>query len=396
MGFRFDSGKFSKIESGNGFVKYKGIIAKPGIIVYGDSSYERRELLPEEELFSEKTINSFKGIPVTEEHPANGVSPNNYNLFTKGALNDVYKENSYLMGEFSIFDPELNAKIASGEKIELSIGRTAKFDKSKGRYQGEEYDSIQREVKGNHLAIVSNARVKEARITQRLDSKEDILYQKENTMPAESQDLPLEIVYRADSDGKDHKIPKAVSDDIDVKKAKIKELEETGKEKEAQLKALKAELEASKNPVQPSDEIKALQSKINELTNSKALVEKEATAWKEKVEAIEKAKPAEIQEAAKERVELVSTASAIIGDSKGFDSLSNDQIKDLVINKVLPYDTGIRMDSITSDIRNAHYKAALRLSGEKAAMNPGKDPETRMDSKEDYRLNMHNYKEGNK
>lgn len=392
---RFDSNGFEKIIQGNDFVKYRGVIAKPGVLVYENpDGTKRREFLPPEELFANDSIESFKGLPITDEHPIEGVSSMNYNQFTKGAIGNVYEDKGVLIGEFTVYDPALNEKISSGEKVELSIGRRMALDLKSGVFNNSPFDAVQRNIRANHLAITKQSRTgRDVRITERFDSIAFLL--KENEMDEiKDPKLPLEVMYRADSDGKDYKVPRAVSDDIAVKKAKLKEQDDTVKEKDRALKKLNEELELLKENQSVSDEIKALTKKIDELNSSKAIAEKEASAWKEKFEKAESENPKKIEEAAKERVKLVETAKAVLAnDSAGIDQLSNDQIKDKVIAKVLPYDEGLRMDSITSEIRNAHFEAALRLAGQRAAENPKPTvTETRNDSVEDYRLNMHNYK----
>ena len=391
---RFDSNGFEKIIQGNDFVKYRGVIAKPGVLVYENpDGTKRREFLPPEELFANDSIESFKGLPITDEHPIEGVSSMNYNQFTRGAIGNVYEDKGVLIGEFTVYDPALNEKISSGEKVELSIGRRMALDLKSGVFNNSPFDAVQRNIRANHLAITKQSRTgRDVRITERFDSIAFLL--KENDMEDKDPALPLQVEYRADSDGKDYKVPKAVSDDIAVIKAKSKELDETVKDKDKLLKKLNEELNLLKENKTVADEIKALTKQIDELNSSKAIAEKEASAWKEKFEKAESENPKKIEEAAKERVELVETAKAVLAnDSAGIDQLSNDQIKDKVIAKVLPYDEGLRMDSITSEIRDAHFKAALRLAGQRAAENPKPTvTEIRNDSVDDYRLNMHHYK----
>ncbi len=74
MALRTDSGSISLVDKNNFFARYKAVLAKPGILDYGD----HKELLTEKELFHSDSINSFNGLPFTVEHPANGITSENW------------------------------------------------------------------------------------------------------------------------------------------------------------------------------------------------------------------------------------------------------------------------------------------------------------------------------
>lgn len=359
MFLRFDSAEFSLVDKGNDFCRYSGVFAVPGVLIYDGVS----ELISDSELFSDSTINSFKGVPMVVEHPADGVvTSGNWKEFSVGSVGDVRVIDGKLWGEFVIYDSLTNQKIQSGELVELSICRLAEVVQESGTYNGIQYESAQKNLRGNHVAITAKGRAgKDARIVKRLDS--------EVTMP---------LRYRADSDGKDYEVSEAVFKDLEALKAKQEELK-----KELDAKGKEVQL-----PVPELDSIKKQIVEKEALLNSAKL---EVDAWKKKFEELENKIPSIVDASAKERLEVVSQAGAVLGDSVNFDSLSVSQIKDQVIAKVLPYPDDLRSDSISDSVRDAYFSAAIKLESKKASINP---VTVKQDSVSDYRYSMHNFKGG--
>ena len=92
---RYDRGTIEIAEKGNDFLRAKVVIARPGVFPYltpsGDICYEAK--LPDD-LFSEITINSAKGAPITDGHPpvqdnAGMIDTTNWKEYTKGSLGDA-------------------------------------------------------------------------------------------------------------------------------------------------------------------------------------------------------------------------------------------------------------------------------------------------------------------
>lgn len=117
---------------------------------------------PEEELNSEDTINSFKLVPWTDEHAmlgryADGLTPAEKKGIEGVVGEEVYFEDGYLKGNIKTFSEKLKNLIDSGKK-ELSIGYRCRYDMQSGVFNGQRYDAIQREIRGNHLALVEEGR----------------------------------------------------------------------------------------------------------------------------------------------------------------------------------------------------------------------------------------------
>ena len=135
----------------NSFVRsakgLKGAIAKPpGLTI--------EVLRPEEEVFSPETIASFEGMPVTNNHPPDGVDIDNIRFVQMGHAHNVRRgtgaEADLLLADLIITDPHLIDQILSGKR-EISCGYTYELCEENGQY-------IQRRIRGNHIAVVDAGR----------------------------------------------------------------------------------------------------------------------------------------------------------------------------------------------------------------------------------------------
>lgn len=159
----------------NGFVEIKANpISKVGVFQYlgaqidpdGSGGLIRDKIYnvyrPEEELSNPDTLDSFRLLPWTDEHamlgrPEEGLTaPEDQGV--QGVIGEnVFFEDGYLKANLKIFSTELAQLIDSGKK-ELSIGYRCLYDISAGEYNGVEYDAVQRNIRGNHVALVEEGR----------------------------------------------------------------------------------------------------------------------------------------------------------------------------------------------------------------------------------------------
>lgn len=164
--------KSARIEDINNFIEIKGNpISKVGVFPYSgaqispdleaDKIYQVYR--PEEELSDPETIESFKLIPWTDEHemlsgkPVEGMTDPSRKGVHGVIGEDVYFEDGYLKGNLKVFSNKLAELIDSGKK-ELSIGYRCLYDIESGVYNGVRYDAIQRQIRGNHVALVEEGR----------------------------------------------------------------------------------------------------------------------------------------------------------------------------------------------------------------------------------------------
>ena len=117
---------------------------------------------PADSLMSENFLNSLKLLPWIDEHQmlgGNGRFKAAEEHGIEGVVGEnVYFENDTVYGNIKIFSEDLKQSIESG-KSDLSLGYTARYERQSGIFNGERYDFIQREMLGNHLALVSRGRM---------------------------------------------------------------------------------------------------------------------------------------------------------------------------------------------------------------------------------------------
>jgi hypothetical protein len=119
---------------------------------------------PAEELGNPETIESFKMIPWTNDHPRtlfnmqmDGEARTDDKIIHGAVGENVYFDGEYLRANIKIFSKQLADEIENGKK-ELSIGYKCIPDLTPGVYNGERYDVVQRNIRGNHLALVDEGR----------------------------------------------------------------------------------------------------------------------------------------------------------------------------------------------------------------------------------------------
>lgn len=145
----------------NGFLKAQGRIARTGIQVYYDSQgRQRRELRLPEEVFDKESLESFEQLPVTNNHPTQMLDARNAKEHTVGNVSDLRRDGDYVAATIMLIDAEAIAAAESG-RSQLSNGYTCEMDETQDPKLVElygAYDSIQRNIRGNHVALCDNAR----------------------------------------------------------------------------------------------------------------------------------------------------------------------------------------------------------------------------------------------
>ncbi len=114
---------------------------------------------PEEEVFDEASMASFGTKPVTLDHPPTMVDPASFKDYAVGfSAQKVERKDDHLCTELVVMDEEAITAIEAG-KVELSIGYFADYEFEPGvTPEGEDYDAVQRNIKGNHIALVDAGR----------------------------------------------------------------------------------------------------------------------------------------------------------------------------------------------------------------------------------------------
>ena len=152
----------------NGFWRIKNNpLSKEGVFPYLGSQISSelepnkiyKVYRPMSEISAPETIESFDGIPLIDEHEMLGEGFTKYDDRPAGGIvYHTHAENGKLYGDIRIFSEQLKDEIESGKK-ELSMGYSCRYEPEKGVFNDEYYDFIQRDLRGNHVALVNRGRM---------------------------------------------------------------------------------------------------------------------------------------------------------------------------------------------------------------------------------------------
>lgn len=191
----------ARITDSNGFYEVKANpLSKVGIFEYlgseigaPDPNKIYKVYRPAEELSSKECVDSFKLIPWVVQHTmigSKGVPAERKGVH--GVIGeDVFFDDGYLKGNIKVFSDSMSNVIDEGVN-ELSLGYGCEYDFTPGNFDGKYYDAIQKNIRGNHLALVEEGRMgKEVAVldhsTITFDSK-DLVMKKEDAKPSAGMD----------------------------------------------------------------------------------------------------------------------------------------------------------------------------------------------------------------
>lgn len=338
---RYDTAPINRVtqDAQTGFVHITNVpIARVGVFPYikADNSVEMEAKLPTE-LLSEGTVSSANSKPITDNHPDELVTQVNARNYMKGfTATNAHVENDTLKVDMTITDKSLIDEINKG-KQELSIGFETEVVPKKGEYKGVAYDSVQRNIQINHVAVVEQGR---AGHSVRLlgDSAEMIeqdVQKKGKRMDTTKVRLDGADVTVATIDA--DKIIKLDADNADKEK-KIAELEALIEEKKKELDELKGEAEEEKKN---ADEAQA-----------------KADAAEKELDSLKKEYSGDaMQKAVNDRLNLVGKVKPYLGDSYDFNGKTDKQLK---LDTITALDSSIDLKDKSDDYINAYFDAALQ------------------------------------
>jgi hypothetical protein len=265
-GLRLDA---ARIDS-NGFLKTDAIATRVGVFVYrrADGS-EFRELRMPDEVFHPDSMSTLEMIPVTNDHPSESlVTPKNAKRFQVGMTGKVTKDDKFLKTEVVITDEKTITDIQNG-KQQLSCGYTCELEHTSGVFNGERYDAIQRNIRYNHLAIVTRGR---AGPSVRLHLDADDAVEVTDEQKEEEQKKDMKKVKIGDEFVE---LPEEIAEKLDAYLSKVKadmsKLTEDMEKMKAEKKAdeadkLQAKLDAA------NEEISALKQKLDSMGDLSAKI----------------------------------------------------------------------------------------------------------------------------
>lgn len=265
-----------------GFLSIKDArIARIGVQNYVKDGKLVRELrLPEEVI---KSVESFRNALITLNHPSELVTADNSEKYNKGFVPDCnYAQDGWIHSDFHITNKDaVEAAIATHRQ--LSCGYTCDLEQSSGVWKDElgvmgeknkeyEYDCIQRNILGNHVALVERARAgdnarfdsDETDVIIRIDSvskSKKSMITKTIVIPDSESKSQVEIKLKLDESdesipvldrlqsqlNKEYNLAIAAKSEHDSLKPKYDSLEGEKVALESKVKQLESDIEAAKN-----------------------------------------------------------------------------------------------------------------------------------------------------
>lgn len=331
---RYDRGELAKpVEMANGWLKCDGMIGRTGILEYQRADGTAwREYRPPEEAFHPDTLASFALVPLTNSHPPGGMlTAENTREYQRGTVEQPTRDGEHMRSSILITDAATIADAKAG-KVELSCGYMADVDPTPGEINGQRYDAVQRNVRGNHVAMVGAGRAGPT-VRLRVDSLNADAVQSDATAIGNAESIPHSL----------HK-------EQDNMKIKIRGVEYEVSDQVAQ--ALESERTDARQTLDTSrSETKAAQADAEKF---KAHADT-ATAKIQKLEAEVAAAPVKVRESLKARMQLEAEALKHLGEEK-IDGKTDAEIKRAVAEKV----TGLKLDGKSEAYVDAMFDVAIK------------------------------------
>lgn len=153
---RYDSAKLANARrTPGGGLRVDATLTRVGVFEYRNADGSpRKEYRPPTEVFKADAIEGFKAAPVTIGHPGLVTAANWRQHAIGHVADDVRQDGDYVRGSVVVQDAEAIKQIESGELAEISCGYDVDLLETPGTTpEGERYDAIQTNIRGNHVAL---------------------------------------------------------------------------------------------------------------------------------------------------------------------------------------------------------------------------------------------------
>jgi hypothetical protein len=317
---------------------------------------------PESEVFAADSVASFLMKPVTNDHPAEPVTAANWRDNAKGVVGRALRDGEYLAFDIVLMDKGIIDSVESGKR-ELSNGYASIVDFTPGETEtGDAYDAVQRQIRGNHVAVVDRGRagpmcrISDAAACDKLPGADLIaLLTDERTYSDDFRDDKTGTIDgrpRPTKDG-DAKMPHTLI----IDGLQVTEVSDPAKAAIEKLQAQASSLQ---------DKLTASETKVGELTATVSTKDGEIKALEQKLEDA-KVSPQQLEQMARDRALLIATAKAV-DPSVVTDGKSDAEIREAVVRAKLG-DAANGMDEagiggafkvLTKDVKPAETKDGLR------------------------------------
>ena len=373
---RYDTATINKfsVDSQTGFLHVKDVpIARVGVFPYIDSGGKvTMEAKLPDDLLTDSAVESANSKPITDDHPPESVNTTNTGRYMKGfTANNAHVDGDKMKVDMTITDSALIKEIQGG-KQELSIGFQTDLVPVKGTYKGMQYDSAQKNIQINHVAVVRRGRAGHSvRLTG--DSAEMVIdNSQEKGTSMETTKIRL--------DGADVTV---ATNDADT----ILKLDAANKENNSKIAKLNAQIKEL--------EVERDKLKGGADANKKALDEAKAkndSLEKELADAKKKYEGDALDEEITRRMDLINEVKPFVGDSFEFSGKSPKEMKVEAIKSV---NDSIDLDDKSDDYIDAYFDSIVANSKPSGVVGyPGVEKKDNVDNPRNALSNL--YYENNK
>lgn len=164
--FAIDASFSQRKKTPQGFLSVPCRIARSGV-----QQYQRSELgldgnpwelvdvyRPPEEVFAPEAIASFDGVPITNEHPPELVTADNWKKYAVGMVTNPRREGDYLVADLLFTAQDAIDDIDAKIREELSGGYVYDYQANYTATDGKKYVAAQTKIRGNHVALTQKGR----------------------------------------------------------------------------------------------------------------------------------------------------------------------------------------------------------------------------------------------
>ncbi|QBO37271.1 DUF2213 domain-containing protein [Periweissella cryptocerci] len=323
MAFRYDHALVndSAFElTPEGYLNAEVPIARAGVFPYKQPGNKvRYEAKLPEELFSSSTIASANRKPLTSGHPSELVDATNIKKYQVGWTDsDAREVDGALVVGVTVTDPQIIDEIQTGIRKEISIGFVTDEQNVRGVFDGAEYETVQKDMRINHVAIVARGRAGST-----------------ISFKADSAEMVVEDNAEQKNGGKTMKI-RLDGQDVDLEEAQVQstitDLETKAATATAEMETVQAKADAAEAKVATLEE------------NMKGMVKADS-----------------IDELADQRAKFKESAKKVLGDSFDFVGKSDKDVKVAAITKANP---NLKLDSKSDAYVNAYYDIVVDAADE--------------------------------
>ena len=321
--FRYDVAPIEKYEmTPEGYLRAWATIARTGVQHYTDADGSiRREYRPENEVASPESLASFAGKAITLEHPPvllDSANTKDYQVGFSGT--EVVYDNGFVRAVMTITDKDAIERIMRGDAKEVSAGYRVSYEATPGvTDSGENYDGIQTEISGNHIAVVRRGRAgPQVKLhLDRLDAADPSLFS-----PIEEPSMTAKVNF----DGAEFEVTESVALAITKEREDAKMSYEDMKKKCDELQAaadsMKAEMDAMEQQ---------MQGKCDSAEGRADALAEEVESLKTDLEA---AQQVNVDSLVEERIALIDKARTSLDSAFDFAGLSAREIMEASIKAV--------------------------------------------------------------